>query len=214
MSLRIVIFGASGPTGLALTRQALARDHEVTAVTRRPQLFEQQSKQVRVVSADVYKPATVTAAIADHDVVLSVVGTPFSWRAITVYSQSAMAIVQGMQEAGVQRLLCVSSAGTNPGFNRDEGFVFGFIIKPTIGRSTYEDMRRQEQIVMNSGLAWTIVRPARLISHTQITPYQVQEGFVVPGKLSTTRQDLADFLLSNMVETQYLQKAVAIGSTI
>ncbi|MCB0011527.1 MAG: NAD(P)H-binding protein, partial [Anaerolineales bacterium] len=40
MNLNIVIFGASGPTGLALTRQALARGYRVTAITRRPAAFE------------------------------------------------------------------------------------------------------------------------------------------------------------------------------
>jgi hypothetical protein len=59
----------------------------------------------------------MAAAIAGQDAVLSVAGVPYSWKAITVYSQSATAIVQGMQENGVQRLLCTSSGGTNPNFD-------------------------------------------------------------------------------------------------
>jgi uncharacterized protein YbjT (DUF2867 family) len=34
--MRLVIFGANGPTGRQLTSQALAAGHEVTAVTRHP----------------------------------------------------------------------------------------------------------------------------------------------------------------------------------
>jgi uncharacterized protein YbjT (DUF2867 family) len=35
--MNIVIFGASGPTGRLLTRQALDERHTVTAVTRHPE---------------------------------------------------------------------------------------------------------------------------------------------------------------------------------
>ena len=37
--MRIVVFGANGPTGRLLTAQAVERGHEVAAVTRRPAGF-------------------------------------------------------------------------------------------------------------------------------------------------------------------------------
>jgi putative NADH-flavin reductase len=214
MSLRIVIFGANGPTGQILTRQALAKGYSVTAVTRHPEQFGQQHEQLRVVYGDVYEPSSVAAAIRNQDAVLSVVGAPFSWKAITVYSQSATAIVQGMQAAGVRRLLCTSAGGTNPHFDPDEGFVFGLIIKPTIGRTLYKDMRRQEKIVMDSDLDWTIVRPARLVTHPTVTSYQIKEAYMVPGQRRTAYVDVADFMLTNITGDHYLRKAVAIASPI
>ncbi len=214
MSLRIVIFGANGPTGQILTRQALAKGYSVTAVTRHPEQFGQQHEQLRVVYGDVYEPSSVAAAIRDQDAVLSVIGVPYSWKAITVYSQSATAIVQGMQAASVRRLLCTSAGGTNPHFDPDEGFVFGRIIKPTIGRTLYKDMRRQEKIVMDSDLDWTIVRPAQLVTHPTVTSYQVKEAYMVPGQRRTAYTDLADFMLTNISGDRYLRKAVAVASTV
>ncbi|MFI1828302.1 NAD(P)H-binding protein [Streptomyces sp. NPDC020412] len=35
--MKLVIFGANGPTGRLATQQALAEGHSVTAVTRRPE---------------------------------------------------------------------------------------------------------------------------------------------------------------------------------
>ena len=37
--MKLVVFGANGPTGRLLTRQLLDADHTVVAVTRRPATF-------------------------------------------------------------------------------------------------------------------------------------------------------------------------------
>lgn len=215
MSLRIVIFGANGPTGQIMTEQALAKGYSVTAVTRRPKEFGQQHAHLHVRYGDVYEPTTIASAIQDQDAVLSVIGAPFSWKEITVYSQGATAIVQGMQAAGVRRLLCTTAGGTNPGFAlRNEGLVFGLLIKPIIGRTLYKDMRQMEQIVMASDLDWTIARPAQLVKHPTVTAYQVEEAYMVPGQRRTAYTDLADFMLSNMTAERYVRKAVAIASPI
>lgn len=212
--MKIVVFGANGSTGHILVKQALTRGYAVTAVTRHPEQFAQQHEKLRVVHADVYEPAPVAAAITGHDAVIAVVGVPFSWKAITVYSQSAIAIVQGMQANGVQRLLCTSSAGTSPKFDPNEGFVFGRIIKPTIGRSTYKDMREQEAIIMASDLDWTIVRPAQLVENPTVTNYRIEEAYAISGGHRTARIDVADFMMANITNHQYVHKAVAIASAL
>lgn len=212
MSLRVVIFGAHGPTGQFLTEQALKRGYLVTAVTRRPEQFGQQDEHLQVVRGDVYDPASIAATIVGQDAVLSVVGVPYSWKEITTYAQSARAIVDGMRGAGVARLICTSSGGTHPGYDPAEGFFFGRILKPTLGRSTYTDMRKLEAIVIGSDLDWTIVRPGQLVSHPSVTRYHVQEGFFVPGKHRTGRADVADFMLNQLTNPKYLRKGAAIAS--
>ncbi len=37
--MKVVVFGANGPTGLEVCRQALAAGHHVTAAVRRPNDF-------------------------------------------------------------------------------------------------------------------------------------------------------------------------------
>ena len=37
---RLVVFGASGPSGLQVVQQALAKGHSVAAVVRSPEKFE------------------------------------------------------------------------------------------------------------------------------------------------------------------------------
>lgn len=226
MSGRLVIFGAHGATGQILTKEALAQGYQVTAATRRPEQLEQQVRgelgenlaedqvRLRVVGADIYDLSTVAAAVAGQDAVVCLVSVPFRWKPITVYSRAASAIVQGMRAAGVRRVLFTTSGGTNPRYDPAEGFFFGRLFKPTIGRTAYQDMRTAEGIVRQSGLDWTIVRRARLFTQPASTPYHVVEGFVVPGKLRTARADLARFLLDHIAQPAYQHKAVAIASDL
>ena len=211
--MTIVIFGASGPTGRLLTRRALDAGHAVTAVTRRPGGFPLQQEQLRVVKGDVLDAASVESALAGQDAVFSVYGVPYSFKPITVYSQGIANILRAMQRSGTHRLICVSSGGTNPQYDRREGLVFGRIIKPIIGKTLYDDLRRMEHLVMQSDVDWTIVRPARLTQSATVSPYQVAEGgYMVDQGRSTSRADLADFFVRQVNDDRYIRKAVAIAT--
>ena len=50
--MRIVIFGANGPTGRLLTRLSLTAGYDTVAVTRQPGAFGGQDPRLRVAGAD------------------------------------------------------------------------------------------------------------------------------------------------------------------
>jgi uncharacterized protein YbjT (DUF2867 family) len=102
--MRIVVFGANGPTGHQLLDQALAAGHQVVAVTRRPDTMPARDG-LTVAGADVADVEAVSAAVAGADAVLSTLGVPFSRRPITVYSTGARTIIAAMREHGVRRLV-------------------------------------------------------------------------------------------------------------
>ncbi|MCX6048736.1 MAG: SDR family oxidoreductase [Chloroflexi bacterium] len=212
--MKIVIFGANGQTGKLLTQQALAAGHTVTAVTRHPETFPLRHANLQVLRGDVFDLGAVEQAVAGQEAVLSTLGVPFSRQPITVYSQGAAHIVRAMHHAGVRRLVCVSSSATEPHVDPQGGFIFERIIQPaiirTIGRTTYEDMRRMETLVMNSHLEWTIVRPSGLFETPAVTDYQVAETYI--RSRFTARADLAACLLQQLTTEQYLHKIVAVGT--
>ena len=47
-TMKLVVFGANGPTGQLSTKQALAEGHAVTAVTRHPEAFPLRDARLRV----------------------------------------------------------------------------------------------------------------------------------------------------------------------
>jgi putative NADH-flavin reductase len=213
--MKIAIFGANGQTGRLLTEQALAAGHDVAAVTRRPAGFPVTHDRLAVVDADVRDAPAVGRAIEGAAVVLSALGVPFTRKQITLYSEGAGNIIAAMSCHGVRRLVVVSSSATEPHHHADGGFLLNQVLQPlvtaTIGKTTYADMRRMEDLVRGSDLEWTIMRPSGLFDAPGITAYELHEE-QAPG-IFTSRADLAAGLLDQAASTRFVRKAVAITTS-
>jgi len=213
--MKIVIFGANGATGRLLTGQALAAGHDVAAVTRRPADFPITHQRLTVLSADAHNAQSVGQAVKPADVVLSAVGVPYTRNGVNVYSDGVRNITQAMSQHGVKRLVVVSSSATYPHHHAAGGFLMNHVIQPlvtaTIGRTTYADMRRMEELVRASDLEWTIVRPSGLFDAAVVTKYELHED-QAPG-IFTSRADLAACLLEEATDRQFVHRAVAVTTS-
>ncbi|MEU5702602.1 NAD(P)-dependent oxidoreductase [Streptomyces aurantiacus] len=212
--MKLVIFGANGPTGRLATEQALAEGHTVTAVTRRPDTYPLGGARLRVVGADVHDAGAVDRAVAGQDAVLSTLGLPYTKEPVTVYSDGVANMIKAMDVHGVRRLVCVSSMGVDPEHAPGESFTFRKLIAPMLlkmGRTLYEDMGRMEQIVRASGLDWTIIRPAGLFDGTAPTDYVVGKPRT-PGRF-TSRNDLADALVRSAVDSRNVDEVIEVVTT-
>lgn len=68
--LDIVIYGATGEVGSHVVREALDRDHHVTAVSRHPSTVETRHDNLAVVKGDLLDKASIAATVAGKDVVI------------------------------------------------------------------------------------------------------------------------------------------------
>ena len=214
--MKIALFGANGGTGRVLTTQALAAGHEITAVTRHPETFGLTHERLRVVTGDALDAASVSAAVAGQDAVLSTLGVPFGKEPITLYSVGTGNIVSGMTEHGVRRLACVSSSAVEPHPDPAEGWLFEKVLQPYvvngIGKTTYDDMRAMEAVVRASALDWTIARPSGLFAAPIVSDYRVSATDHLSGRY-TSRADLADFLLRLATGTEFVREAPEVRTT-
>jgi uncharacterized protein YbjT (DUF2867 family) len=213
--MTIVVFGANGQTGRLLTRRALDKGHSVVAVTRHPEDFPFADPHLTVAKADVREPSSLAAAVRGADAVVSTLGVPFSTRPIDTYSVGMRNIVDAMRSTGVRRLVVVSSTGAYHYPNRKETpfalRIFEPVITRTIGKATYDDQRRMEDIVRASGLAWTVVRPSGLFDLAEPTNYVAGEVDPVGG--FTARVDLADYMIALAGEPSVAGKTVVVSTT-
>jgi nucleoside-diphosphate-sugar epimerase len=195
--MRIVIFGANGQTGRVLTRQALDAGHTAIAVTRRPDEFPFTDASLTVAGADVLTADGIVDIVGGADAVLSTLGVPFTREPVDTYSSGTTNIVAAMRSSGVRRLVVVSSTGAYHYPGRT-GAPFALrlvepVITRTIGKAVYDDIRRMEAVVRDSGLDWTIVRASGLFDLPHVTEYRA--GQVDPEGAFTSRSDLAHYLL-------------------
>ena len=212
--MRIIVLGANGPTGRRLTAAALAAGHDITALTRHPADFPISHPRLVVAAGDVLDADAVAAAVRGQDAVLSTLGAPFSRHPVSVYSVGGRAVLAAMKRHGVQRFVCVTSSVMERKA-RTGGAFFDRVVQPfvvsTIGRTVYADMRRLEDAVAGSDLAWTIVRPSGLFETENVTSYVWGERHL-PQRF-TSRPDLAHFLLGQATDATWERRVVAVATT-
>ncbi len=211
--MKIIIFGASGGTGNWLTRQALAADHDVTAIVRSPETFAVHHPRLTIVPGNVLDSTAVNDAVMGHEAVFVTLGAP-ARRAGTLRSQGTANIVNAMQQHGIKRLICQSSLGFGDSVEvlKATGFVFRRIIVPVLLADTFADHERQEQVIKSSRLDWTIVRPGNMTNGPLTGVYH--HGFSADRrdiKVKVSRADVAHIMLRQLVDNTYLHQAVGIS---
>jgi putative NADH-flavin reductase len=193
--MRRAVFGATGPTGQEVVREALRRDHEVVAVARRPDAVV-AAPGLSVVQADVTDPqSTLISAIKGVDAVLSALDT--RGRGPTdVYSLGARRIVEAMNAAGVRRLVCISSEGLEiaPGTPFLQSLATKHVVQ-RLYRNAYADMREMEAFLASASIDWKVVRAPMLRDGASSASYRVALDQPLPGGGALRRSELAQFML-------------------
>ena len=209
--LRLLVIGSTGGTGKQLVEQALKLGHEVTALARNPAKLSLPHPRLRVVQGDVLAPATLEPAMQGQDAVLCALGHKRFLGPTRILSQGTANIVRAMQDAKVPRLVCESSLALGNSTGRG-GLIATFFVYPLILPFYVWDKLRQEKIIEESDLDWIIVRPAALTNGAARGQYQHGPNvgsYVLPVRIS--RADVADFMLRQLHDDQYLGSAVGLS---
>ena len=213
--MRIVIFGANGPTGRLLTRLSLTAGYDTVAVTRQPGTFPLQDPLLRVAGADVLDADAVDSLVEGGDAVLSALGVPFGRAPVEVYSRGAEHMLDAMKRHDVRRLVVVSSGAVTGEDEPTGGFLFNRVLQPYVtkrlGKTAYDDMRRMEDLVSRSDADWTILRPSGLYELPEVTDYSLTEEHG-PGRF-TARIDLAAAILRQVTDDRFVRRTGHVITT-
>jgi putative NADH-flavin reductase len=204
---RVLVIGATGGTGQQLVRQALERGYEVTASVRDPAKLQVTHPNLAVLRGDVLDYASVAAAVQGQDAVISALGHRRLFVPSRVQSEGTRNVLRAMKEHGVQRFICETSLGLGSSAGR-MGLLGTFLALPVFLPIYFWDKARQERIISESGLDWTIVRPGILTNGAKRGVYRHGENvgsYILPGRIS--RADVADFMLNQLTDDAYLHKA-------
>ena len=199
--MKLVIFGATGSIGRQVVNQALSQGHTVTAFAREASKVGFEHPNLRIALGNVMDPVSVENAIQDHDAVLCSIG---AGRKGNVRAEGTRNIINAMEKLGIRRLICQSSLGVGDSRGNLNAFwkyiMFGLLLRPA-----YADHVRQEDYVRQSNLDWTIVRPSAFIDGERTGQYR--HGFRGTDKtlkLKISRNDVADFMLKQLLDNTYL----------
>ncbi len=205
--MKLLVFGATGGTGQAVVTQGLAQGHEITAYVRNSAGLAGRDG-LTVVQGQLTDAAAVGAAVARHDAVLSALGGRGD-QTVPV-SEGTKVIVAAMQDAGVRRLVYVTSFGVGDSLEQMGWFarqvVAGMMLKKVLAEKEYE-----EQAIMQSRLDWTILRPGSLEDGPRTGVYRcITDSKEKVGRPRIARADVADFMLKSLVDDRFVGRAVAL----
>jgi putative NADH-flavin reductase len=204
----IIIFGSTGTVGLHLVEQSLDLGHAVTAFTRSPAKLRIVHPSLKIIKADVLDASAVLNAVRGHEAVLVALG---AGRDGNVRSAGTKNIVQAMETAKVNRLICETTLGA--GDSRGNlNFFWKYIMFGMLLKDAYQDHERQETVIRSSNLQWTIVRPAAFTDGPLTGVYK--HGFSALDqsiKLKIGRADVANFMLRQLTDDDYVHKTPGLS---
>jgi len=208
--MRFLVLGASGGVGRRILAQGQARGHTIRAQTRDVARLPGQPAGIEVVAADPTDASALRALVRGQEAVIVALGTA-PGRRTTLFSDVTMKLIAAMTANGVRRLIAITGVGA--GETRGHGgFLYDRFIYPLFTRPFYEDKNRQERLIRESSLDWVLVRPAPFRTTAGPTPLETVTE-IRPNLMlrRITRDEVASFVLDQLVDDRYLRRPVFIG---
>jgi uncharacterized protein YbjT (DUF2867 family) len=222
--MKLTVFAATGGIGRQVLEQALAAGHDVTAVVRNPGSLPGPVRAVPVADLATADPAALEPAVAGADAVLSGLG-PRSRADAGVASRGTRAMVLAMRATGVRRVVAVSAApvGTvaSPGLpdpprhDPGDGLATRHLVMPLLKgmlRDVYADLALMEDVLRDSGLDWTVVRPPRLTDRPLTGAYRTAPGRNLRRGFLVARADVAHLMLRVLGQPETVGQAIGVAN--
>jgi putative NADH-flavin reductase len=207
--MRALVLGATGSVGQPLVEEALSRGHDIAALVRHPEKLGTLRNRLRVLAGHALDAGAMLRAVAGQDAVLYVLGAG-NVRKTTLFSESTRILLVAMREQGVRRLICVTGIGAGETKGHG-GFLYDRILFPLFTKGIYADKDVQEGLIQQSGLDWTIVRPASFRTHAPPGPLRVVTNVEGVTLTKVSRLEVARFLLDELEQNRYVRQFVFIG---
>jgi putative NADH-flavin reductase len=208
---KILVLGASGPTGRQVVSQALDQGHQLTAFVRDPKRMPLTHERLRLVTGDVTDEGPVLrSAVGGQDAVISALGVGMTFRSHDLITRSVPKIVAAMESQGVTRLVFTSAFGV--GSTWIDVPPLPRIMIRLLLRDIYADKAAGEEVLRRSQLDWTLVYPVALTHGRKTGRYRVGERLPLRGLPTISRADLAAFLLAELADPTFIRKGVLISS--
>ncbi|KAJ2490540.1 hypothetical protein IWW37_003100 [Coemansia sp. RSA 2050] len=214
--MRVAVLGASRNTGRAFVEQAIEKDIRITILARSPDRLpfsEEQLGRIQVVKGDALVKEDVARTIEGADIVICSLGAKIEGLKVSgdigVEETGVKHLIAAIKEAKAEaapRLIMVSSTGVNG--NYDVPYVFRPFYSLLLAKP-HQHKEVAERAIKESGLPYTLVRPALLTSGKLTKTYRADVG--VCG-YTVSRSDVAHFILEQCVlENKFINASPSIA---
>jgi putative NADH-flavin reductase len=208
--MKFVVLGATGGTGLEIVRQAIEQGHSVTAFVRSPERLKPFGNRITIKQGDLLNSAELAKAISGQDAILSGFGprVPIAKADANLLQNFATAVTTAMHQTGVRRAVIVSTAFLFKDSIVPPTYLFGRLFFPGV----VLDAAAMEQIVIESSLDWTIVRPPQLTDKPFTGKYRVRTAHLPRFGFNISRADVAHSFLKTVEDPASIKKILGVSN--
>ena len=208
--MNITIIGASAGIGLETVKRGLNRNHSLTTLSR-SKIEIEEKKSFNMILGDATNKADLINSIQQADAIIVTLGTGRNMKATTLFSDFAKLIVEINREKKMDvPFIFVTGFGAGESKNYVPWMVKLFL--KYLLKDVYADKTKMEEIITNSDLNWTVVRPGRLLDKELTEKYRIEntlfKGINIGG---INRADVADFLIKQAEKQIELKKYIALS---
>jgi putative NADH-flavin reductase len=202
----ILLLGATGKTGREVLHYALSKEYHITALVRDPGKTDIASGLLTLVKGTPVKIDDLRA-LDGYEAVISTLGhTNLDPSTLMTDSISNMTLV--MNEKGIRRIVVQTGAGAGDSFSRMPMSIQQ-VIRDSDLKTVYGDHNSQENVLMHTGLDWTVVRPVTLNDGEEGTALIKQDR--ISESCSISRKTVAKFLVDCLEKVELFGKALVIS---
>ncbi len=210
--MNILILGATGRTGWHIAQYAVANEHKVISIIR------DQAKAtipgVRFIEGSSFDYDLLNKTLTGIDAVIVALNisrksdNPFAkiTSPLTLISDTIMNLVPAMESNGVKRIITISAYGVGDSWI-DMPFFARLLVRNSNIWQAYKDHDRQERILRNSNLDWTIVRPV-LLNNKNKDKYTAVIG--KPDGASISRKGVTRFIIDVLESGKFEKDCVTL----
>ena len=208
--MNITIIGASAGIGFETVKRGLNRNHSITTLSR-SEIEIEEKKSLNMILGDATNKADLKNSIQQADAIIVTLGTGRNMKATTLFSDFAKLIVEINREKKMDvPFIFVTGFGAGESKNYVPWIVKLFL--KYLLKDVYADKTKMEEIITNSDLNWTVVRPGRLLDKELTEKYRIEntlfKGINIGG---INRADVADFLIKQAEKQTELKKYIALS---
>jgi putative NADH-flavin reductase len=211
--MKIALIGATGFIGSGILKEALARQHQVTALAAHPEKLA-SAENLQTHASNVQDLAQLTQQLKGFDAVISAFSGHADGDVLGYYVAGIKNIILASKEAQVPRLLVVGGAGSlyvapelqvmdTPGFPPE------YMASAEGARQALQLLRAEEK------LNWSMLSPSAMIAPGQRTQqFRLGGDYLLSdaeGKSHISVEDYAVAMIDELEQPAHLRQRFTVG---
>lgn len=217
--MKILLLGATGRTGKLLLSEALQQDYQVHCLVRDKAKVTIDHPNLQLFEGTPIQKEDLAKAMKDCKVVVNVLNvartSDFPWAKLrtpkTFLSEVMTHIIALAEDQELKRIIVCSAWGVSE-TKKDIPTWFRLLIDNSNIGITYKDHERQEALLMNSNLPWTIVRPSGLTNSKKNKTILESYNNHPKPKLTISRLSLAKYMIDAINNEALLHKTPVLSN--